>query len=358
MSSKTKLYFKLLSCFVFCILCTISIAKAQVCGGTWALQRPLTAQCVVGQWIGWQNSGNPVGCPTNPTYSGTQVNTFTFLDAVSLFYIDFKGLDGPPGCPRIEIKINGIFYPLTSANLSDFPTGSTCTTGSFSYATTSPDGYLTVSPLGGSGLSSYGRIMISNVNANSVTISSNDINGTVFSNPNNCTTVPLKLESFTGKDGGCNTLLNWKTGIEFNVKNIEIEGSEDGNIFSKVGKVSPKGSDSKYSFITANTSGGFFRLKINDLDGYYEYSNIIHINSSCNKSYNLISPNPTSGEIKIASLKNSDQILIVDMLGKIIKKFNAPANTKLNVQCLPLGIYILQIFNSGNRKASLKLVRN
>jgi hypothetical protein len=331
---------------------------AQPCSGSWALQRPATAQCVVGQWIGWQNSGNPAGCPTNPIYSGTQVNTFTFLDAVSLFYLDFKGFDGPPGCPRIEIKINGIFYLLTAANLSDFPTGSTCTTGSFSYVTISPDGYLTISSLGGSSLSGYGRIMISNVNANSVTISSNDVSGTVFSNPFNCTTVPLKLESFTGQNNNCKALLNWKTGIEFNVKNIEIERSEDGNFFHKVGEVSPKGSDSRYLFNTANTSNGFFRLKINDLDGYYEYSDIIHINSTCNNDNYSISPNPTSGEIKIFGLKKSDQLLISDILGKIIMQFDAPANNKLNIQSLPSGIYVLQVFNAGSRKASLKLIRN
>ena len=330
---------------------------AQPCSGSWALQRPLTSQCVVGQWIGWQNSGSPVGCPTNPIYSGTQVNTFTFSNAVSLFYIDFRGLDAPPGCPRIEIKINGIFYPLTAANLSDFPTGSTCITGSFSYVTTSADGYITVSPLGGSSLSGQGRITISNLNTTSVTISTNDGNGSVFSNPFNCTTVPLELESFTGQNNNCKVLLNWKTGIEFNIKNIEIERSEDGNIFSKVGEVSPKGSDSRYLFNTTNTSNGFFRLKINDVDGYYEYSGIIHINSTCNNDNYSISPNPTSDEIKISGLKKSDQLLISDILGKIIMQFDAPANNKLNIQSLPSGIYVLLVFNAGIRKASLKLIR-
>ena len=350
-----NIFFKLL-CFIICLTKTVNVAS-QPCSGSWALQRPLTSQCVVGQWIGWQNSGSPVGCPTNPIYSGTQVNTFSFSAAVSLFYLDFTGLDGPPGCPRIEIKINGIFYPLTLANLSDFPTGSTCTNGSFSYGTTSPDGYLTVSVLGGIGLSSRGRITISNVNANSVTISTNDRNGTIFSNPFNCTTVPLKLESFTGQNNDCKALLNWETGIEFNVKSIEIERSEDSNIFGKVGEISPKGSDSRYSFITANTTDGFFRLKINDVDGYYEYSSIIHINSTCNNDNYSISPNPTSGEIKISGLKNSDQVLISDILGKIIMQFDAAANYKINIQTLPPGIYVLLVFNAGIRKASLKLIR-
>ena len=351
-----NIFFKLL-CFIICLTKTVNVAS-QPCNGSWALQRPLTVQCVVGQWIGWQNSGSPVGCPTNPIYSGTQVNTFSFSAAVSLFYLDFTGLDGPPGCPRIEIKINGIFYPLTLANLSDFPTGSTCTNGSFSWVTTSPDGYLTVSALGGIGLPSRGRITISTVNANSVTISTNDGNGTIFSNPFNCTTVPLKLESFTGQNNACKALLNWETGIEQNVKNIVIERSEDGISFHKVGEVSPKGSNSSYSFATANISDAYFRLKVIDLDGYYEYSEIIYIKSSCIKDYYSISPNPTSGEIKISGLKNSDQVLISDMLGKFIMQFHPLANNKLNIQSLSPGIYVLQVFNAGDRKASLKLIKN
>lgn len=113
MTLPKKIFLQLL-CSMLCITAFLQ-STAQPCTGSWALQRPLTSQCVVGQWIGWQNSVNPVGCPANPIYSGTQVNTFTFSNAVSLFYIDFRGLDGPPGCPRIEIKINGVLYPLSIA---------------------------------------------------------------------------------------------------------------------------------------------------------------------------------------------------------------------------------------------------
>lgn len=248
---------------------------------------------------------------------------------------------------------------MTSANLSDFPIGSSCTTGSFSWVTTTNDGYLTVSPSGGSGFSSHGRITITNVNANSVTISTNDGNGTCFSDPFNCTTVPLKLESFTGTSKKCDALLNWKTGTEQNVKNIEIERSEDGMIFRKTGEVIPKGSNSFYSFTTANSKDSYFRLKINDLDGYYEYSNIISIKSNCRDINYQVIPNPSSGSIKINGLRDNDKVFVLDMLGKNVLPLNSSlSNNQFNIQKLPPGIYILQIINGSKIKSNLKIIKN
>jgi len=346
------IFFKLI-CVTVCLSKIVNVS-GQSCSGSWAIQRSLTQECVTGQWIG-QTGGNPVGCPTNPVYTSLQTNTFTFTQPVGTFYIDLRGFDGSTQCPRIEIKINGIFYPLSIGNLEDIPQPSSCT-GSFASLAITPDGYITIGSF--SPFSSQGRIIINNVNATSVSISTNDANGTAFSNPFNCTTIPLKLESFTGKSNDCMALINWKTGTEQNIKNIEIQRSEGGSIFNKVGEVGPKGSGSFYSFVTANVSNSFFRLKFNDLDGYFEYSNIIHINSSCNKEYYSISPNPAAGEIKITGLKNSDKLLISDLLGRIIMQFDAPANNRLNIQSLSPGIYVLQVFNAGDLKASLKLIRN
>ena len=353
-----KKYLKLI-----CILILHIIAvrvSAQVCGGSWALQRPLTIQCVTGQWIGWQNSNNPSGCPINPAFSGVQSNTFTFTNTVSSFTIDFKALDGIINCPKIEIKINGLFYPLTESNITDFPSGSLCITGSFGYVTTTSDGYLTVSSLGGNSLSGHGRIIITNVNANNITISTNDVNGTVFSDPFNCLpVVPINFISFDVQNIlNCKALLNWRTGIEFNVKTIEIERRIDGVSFSKVAEVQPKGSNSSYSYSVPNNSNAYFRLKVLDFDGKFDYSETKYVKSSCSDILYSIFPNPDLEEIQIIGLKNTDNIYISDMLGKIVLKCDAPGNNKLNIQSLPHGFYILQVFNARNRVASLKLIRN
>ena len=278
-------------------------------------------------------------------YTGVQSNTFTFNQTVTTFSIDLRGFDGSIQCPRIEIKINAIFYPLTGANLIGIPSGSTCT-GSFSSLAVTPDGYITIGSF--SPFSAQGRIIIDNVNATGVTVSTNDGNGTTFSNPFNCTTVPLKLESFTGRSNYCKALLNWKTGIEFNVKNIEVQKSEDGIFFYKAGQVNPNGSDSQYSFITDNYTNGYFRLKIIDLDGRFDYSEIIIVKATCDINNYSVIPNPAFKQIEIIGLKKSDRIVLSDMQGRILMKLNTTQNSKINIQQLPSGMYIIKIFN-GNR---------
>jgi hypothetical protein len=331
-----------------------NIAKGQACAGSWAVQRPITSGCISGQWVG-QISNNPAGCPVNPTYMAIETNTYTFAIPVSTFFIDFNGFDGQAHCARMEIKVNGLFYPLTMANLSDFPSGTSCT-GSFSTLVVTPDGYITCSDI----TTSQGRIMITNVNASSVTVSTNDGRGTAFTSPFGCTTIPLKLESFTGNaSSACHVILNWKTGIEFNVKNIEIQRSEDGNVFKKVGAVNPKGSNSRYSFITANISGAFFRLKINDFDGYYEYSHILSIKSDCKNIAYQVMPNPASNLIEIISLKKDDKVFVFDLLGRKVLTFNSSQNNnKFDIQKLLPGMYILQVISDSLIKANMKIIKN
>jgi hypothetical protein len=245
---------------------------------------------------------------------------------------------------------------LTSSNISDFLLGSTCT-GSFSALSVTSDGYLTI---GANGANTQGRIIIDNVNATSVSISTNDGSGTCFSNPFNCIdVVPLKLESLSGKNiADCKMILNWKTGIESNIKNIEVQKSEDGVIFHKTAEISPRGSNSFYSFITTSFTNSYFRLKINDLDGLYEYSKVLSIKSNCNNIVYQVIPNPTSNSIEIIGLKNDDRIFIYDMLGRNVLTYYLPHNTnKIDIHNLIPGMYILQICNNNMIKSNLKFCK-
>ena len=98
------LLYKLL-CLGGSIILSVNI-MAQLCSGSWARQIPITAECVTGQYVGQNLTGNPAGCPTNPIYTSLQTNIFTFTQPVNTFSIDFIGFDGAIQCPRMEIKLN------------------------------------------------------------------------------------------------------------------------------------------------------------------------------------------------------------------------------------------------------------
>jgi hypothetical protein len=254
----------------------------------------------------------------------------------------------------MRIDVNGVFYHLVSSNLSPLPAGSECTGTSVMFVT--PDGFLSSNSNFGGG---QGRIMLSGINATSISVSTNDGAGIAVSNPFNCLdVVPLKLESFSGMNNNCQTSLNWESEVEQNVKSIEIQRSQDAISFIKVGTVPPKGSNSSYSFVFADTTNGYFRLKITDFDGHYEYSNILSVKSNCNTSYKVF-PNPTTSSIEVIGLKNDDEILILDMLGRIVLTFNPlPINNNIDVHKLPSGIYVLKVINNNMIKSNIRIIKD
>lgn len=346
---------------LFCLgaLLILSFNSAgQICSGSWATGPSYNYGCVIGRLIGVTSSPDPIGCPVNPIYAPIETNTFTFDNPVGGFTIDFTAFTTASGCGRMEIKINNIFYPLTSANLVELPTTLNCQ-GFYSFIKLTNDGYITTTSNALIYSNGQGRIIITNVNANSVTVSTNDAAGTVVSAPYNCTgVVPLNLINFTATANSCRANLNWETGTEQNINNIEIERSSDGISFYKVGSMNSKGSNSLYSFEITNNSNSYYRLKINDLDGRYVYSKIIYLKSSCQANLYSIISNPANNYIEILGLKSTNQIIISDMSGRILKKLYSTQSPKINLQTLPSGMYIVNIYNNNVHSATVKLVKN
>lgn len=112
--------------------------------------------------------------------------------------------------------------------------------------------------------------------------------------------LPVKLLSFEGNRQNGGNYLNWKTTDEVNFDHFDIERSTDGIHFSKIGEVKAAGLNegkqynfSDAAFINNDLSKVFYRLKMVDVPGTYNYSNIVLI--SLQKSNELISylyPNP------------------------------------------------------------------
>lgn len=94
--------------------------------------------------------------------------------------------------------------------------------------------------------------------------------------------LPLKLISFTGAVKGDNDLLHWVTTNELNTAFFNIEQSDDGKIFNTAGTVKAAQNSTttkEYNFIQKSSlnPGGFYRLKMVDIDNEFTYSSIIHL---------------------------------------------------------------------------------
>jgi trimeric autotransporter adhesin len=176
---------------------------------------------------------------------------------------------------------------------------------------------------------------------------------------------------FTPVLKGENVELNWSTTEELSVNKYHIERSFDGTSFTEIGSVLSKG-DGDFSYIAYDNkaavdpknSSVFYRLRIEDKNGAFNYSETKKINF--NKLTKLqISPNPFTDLFRLnlnASKRSEAVINIVNAAGqqvyyrKIALESGANIISLDNMQKLSKGLYVMQI-QSGGEILKHKLIK-
>lgn len=146
--------------------------------------------------------------------------------------------------------------------------------------------------------------------------------------------------------------LTWKVADEINVLKYEVERSDDGKNFVKVGEVMA-GSQSEYSFITSQ-SAKFYRIKSVDIDGKYKYSTIVRFNGGKTEVLIKAFPMPVQNELTVqhpTAIKGS-RIEINGIDGRTIRNIQPDVGnqqTSIDVSILKSGFYFVKfIDNSGS----------
>ncbi len=149
--------------------------------------------------------------------------------------------------------------------------------------------------------------------------------------------LPITLSSFTAnKLEEVSSKLDWTTSQEVNGSHFEIERSDDAQNWTQIGSVNAIGESTEeehYSYIDQNVgllrSNGtfYYRLKMVDLDGQYEYSEIRSVTFNTVGSFEVEAhPNPVRNTLfvdvksKNASENDKGQLLLMDVSGKILLK--------------------------------------
>jgi len=177
--------------------------------------------------------------------------------------------------------------------------------------------------------------------------------------------LPIELVSFQAKYMSDNQVeLQWETKSEINSAQFELERSiGQANNFESLSSINAVGSafqEASYSYVDNlpfKEKTYFYRLKMVDLDGSYEYSNTISINKDTGSSKFQTYPNPTTEEInlefEVLAEKDMVEIYVIDQLGKstIQRLFGKELERgtyleKFNLN-LSSGQYIIQL-NIGN----------
>jgi hypothetical protein len=162
------------------------------------------------------------------------------------------------------------------------------------------------------------------------------------------TVLPVKLTSFNAAIINKKTVLNWTVENQTNLKQYEIENSNNGVDFFTVGSVKAMNT-SQYSFETINQNEKqYYRLKCIDNDGTFLYSNIVSLFKKGNIALTVY-PNPAKDYVTIITNKKNEDIslIITDAVGKLVKKTEVTSDTiNINTSSFLNGMYHIQIIKN------------
>jgi hypothetical protein len=177
--------------------------------------------------------------------------------------------------------------------------------------------------------------------------------------------LPVKLLSFTGSYRNQSATLSWQTENEQNFDHFEIERSTDAANYTAIGSKQASADNAgrrSYQYpddlSAINKTVFYYRLKIMDKDGQFQYSNVIMIRKE-SKSINGIALNPNPVVNGMATIRftsaGSDAVSfkVIDMTGKVVlqqqnKVYEGNNSVSINnLDRLQVGVYLLQMANGG-----------
>lgn len=166
--------------------------------------------------------------------------------------------------------------------------------------------------------------------------------------------LPVTVTDFTAQKNKETVLLNWNATNETNFKKYEVERSIDGSGFYKIGEVAGRNL-ANYSFIDnnlPNANTAFYRLKMIDKDGQFEYSKTVFVRIANNFSNAMVYPNPARENISVKlqqALTTNSNLFIADISGRVVYQQTVSGgqrNIDLNVSTFPAGRYFIKISNN------------
>ena len=171
--------------------------------------------------------------------------------------------------------------------------------------------------------------------------------------------LPLKQIDLFVDNAVNNTIgVKWNTKEEFDVSKYQPQRSTDGITFYNIHYPVPSKGDGSYSYFVADdiseirASGLYYRIKIINEDGKYEYSQIAHINLEEAMNFQL-GPNPSESYmcVQVAAKKNcTGNMRIINMAGELVYNHNfyfTKGSNKVTINefaTYPRGVYVVQLY--------------
>ncbi len=139
--------------------------------------------------------------------------------------------------------------------------------------------------------------------------------------------LPVTITQFKAQQKGNNVQLAWNTVNELNIHHYEVEKSTNAQQFTAIAKVMSTSTNNtnQYEAFDANVETGtlYYRLKITEKDGSFNYSKIVSINIGKSGINNFtIFPNPVKGNTIGLQLNNVEKgkyaVKLINSAGQVI----------------------------------------
>ncbi|WP_426061120.1 T9SS type A sorting domain-containing protein [Hymenobacter sp. B1770] len=187
--------------------------------------------------------------------------------------------------------------------------------------------------------------------------------------------LPVGLTSFTAVASGTDAVLNWTTAQEINNKGFEVQASDDGVAFRKLGFVAARTPNSStarnYQYRDAagvNAGTRYYRLRQLDLDDKESFfgPRAVTFGAAATAAVQGY-PNPFTSEINLtlqAPVAGQATVSVLDNTGRQVRTWQPTlgpdATTSMSLpdlQSLSRGLYVVQVRYSNGQVQRLKLVK-
>lgn len=173
--------------------------------------------------------------------------------------------------------------------------------------------------------------------------------------------LPVIFSGFDAKCSDKGTIITWSTATEQNSDRFEVERSDNGVDWYKIGAVAAAGNSNanrNYQYLDLKGGAAFYRLRQVDLDGRFITTNVKRTACKSGTIDVVLYPVPAKDNLTVVIKSDKSirtDLRILDMTGKVVQiiptQINNGNNTiNLNVSHLASGQYIL-----GSSDPSLQL---
>lgn len=177
--------------------------------------------------------------------------------------------------------------------------------------------------------------------------------------------LPVELIRLYAKPAKDRIELSWASASEINFSHYEIEHSTDAKRFQTIHKTKSQAEGSSlrtlfYFWVhkEARIGDNYYRLKMVDKDGTFEYSQVVQATIHQASDVQLF-PNPTTESFTLQNIYSTTpfQLTLMDLSGKTIKTWhNVTGERTFSIGELPKGIYQL-LYHDEQAYNSLRLVK-